>query len=103
MLAYALAKGVRNNLLPSQYLEAARHAYRGILEHQISVDAHGNVNLANTCGSAGLGGIPYRDGSFEYYVSEKIVPNDFKGIAPFILMAMEMEKAGQLSAKDQAI
>jgi unsaturated rhamnogalacturonyl hydrolase len=59
MLTYAFSKGVRKGLLPMEFLDAARHAYRGILEHQISVDAQGSVNLANTCGSAGLGGVPY--------------------------------------------
>ena len=103
MLTYAFAKGVRKGLLPVEFLDAARHAYRGILEHQISMDGHGSVNLANTCGSAGLGGVPYRDGSFDYYVGEKIMSNDFKGIGPFILAAMEMEKAGVGTARDQTI
>ena len=71
-------------------------------EYQISVDSQGSVNLANTCGSAGLGGIPYRDGSFDYYVGEKIITNDFKGVGPFILAAMEMEKVGLGIARDQA-
>ncbi len=102
MLTYAFAKGVRKGLLPEGFLDAARRAYRGILEYQISVDAQGSVNLANTCGGAGLGGIPYRDGSFAYYVGEKIITNDFKGVGPFILAAMEMEKAGPGIARDQA-
>ena len=102
MLTYAFVKGVRKGLLPEEFLDAARRAYRGILEYQISVDSQGSVNLANTCGSAGLGGIPYRDGSFDYYVGEKIITNDFKGVGPFILAAMEMEKVGLGIARDQA-
>ena len=39
----------------------------------------------------GLGGSPYRDGSFEYYVGEPIAANDFKGVGSFILAALEME------------
>jgi unsaturated rhamnogalacturonyl hydrolase len=101
MLSYAFAKGVRKGLLPREFLNAAEHAYRGILEYQINVDAEGNLSLENTCGGAGLGGIPYRDGSFDYYVTEKKIPNDFKGVGPFILAALEMEKAGQLSTRDQ--
>ena len=46
------------------------------------------------CGGAGLGGVPYRDGSFEYYITEKIIPNDPKGVGPFIFAALEMERAG---------
>ena len=42
---------------------------------------------------AGLGGEPYRDGSFDYYVHEPVAGNDFKGVGPFILAALEMESA----------
>jgi unsaturated rhamnogalacturonyl hydrolase len=49
------------------------------------------VNLDGTCGGAGLGGNPYRDGSYEYYISEKIVVNDYKGVGAFILASVEME------------
>jgi unsaturated rhamnogalacturonyl hydrolase len=38
-----------------------------------------------------LGGAPYRDGSFEYYVSERVVTNDYKGVGAFILASVEME------------
>jgi unsaturated rhamnogalacturonyl hydrolase len=50
--------------------------------------------LEGTCSVAGLGGKPYRDGSYEYYISEKIATNDFKGVGAFILAALEMESAG---------
>jgi unsaturated rhamnogalacturonyl hydrolase len=36
-------------------------------------------------------GGPYRDGSFEYYVNERICVDDFKGIGPFILASLEVE------------
>jgi unsaturated rhamnogalacturonyl hydrolase len=91
MLAYGFAKGVRKNLLGSEYLLSAQRAYRGLLENQIKVDSQGLVTLENTCGAAGLGGNPYRDGSYKYYVTEKIVTNDFKGVGPFVLAALEME------------
>jgi unsaturated rhamnogalacturonyl hydrolase len=41
---------------------------------------------------AGLGGDPYRDGSFEYYVNEVIRDNDPKGVGPFIMAALEYEQ-----------
>jgi len=91
MLAYGFAKGVRKSLLGSEYLLSAQRAYRGLLENQIKIDANGLLTLENTCGAAGLGGNPYRDGSYNYYVNEKIVPNDFKGVGPFVLAALEME------------
>jgi unsaturated rhamnogalacturonyl hydrolase len=38
-----------------------------------------------------LGGNPYRDGSFDYYMSEKVIVNDPKGMGAFINAANEME------------
>lgn len=46
--------------------------------------------------TAGLCGNPYRDGSYEYYVSEPIVVDDFKGMGPLILAlgeALESQRA----------
>ncbi len=94
MLAYAYAKAVRRGFLSLEYLSAARRAYHGLLENRVRVDAQGQLILDGTCGSAGLGGTPYRDGSYAYYVSEKVATNDFKGLGPFILAALEMEAAG---------
>jgi unsaturated rhamnogalacturonyl hydrolase len=94
MLAYAFARAVRRGYLPADYFPPAQRAYRGLLENRIKIDAGGLLNLEGTCSVAGLGGRPYRDGSFEYYVSEKTGLNDFKGVGPFILAALEMESAG---------
>ena len=44
------------------------------------------------CKVAGLGGNPPRDGSYAYYVSEPVVSNDYKGVAPFVLAAVELGK-----------
>jgi unsaturated rhamnogalacturonyl hydrolase len=49
------------------------------------------MNLHGTVSVSGLGGKPYRDGSYEYYMSEKVVVNDPKGVGAFILAANEME------------
>jgi unsaturated rhamnogalacturonyl hydrolase len=94
MLVYVFAKATRMGYLPREYFPAAQRAYRGLLENMIRVDAHGALTLEGTCSVAGLGGEPYRDGSFEYYVSEPVAANDFKGVGPFILAALEMEAAG---------
>lgn len=92
MFAYALAKGVRQGVLDQKYLKIAQFAYQGILGNFVQVEPNGLVNLNWTCGSAGLGGTPYRDGSFEYYVRERIVTNDYKGLGPFILASIELER-----------
>lgn len=95
MFVYALAKGVRMGILDPSNLQAAKRAYQGILDQFIEVDERGWVNLHRICSVGGLGGTPYRDGSFEYYVSEPVVSNDYKGFGPFIIASVEIERTGQ--------
>jgi unsaturated rhamnogalacturonyl hydrolase len=95
MFVYAIAKAVRQGVLPQSALPAACKGYQGILSHFIRVDAFGRVNVERTCSVGGLGGTPYRDGSYEYYISEKIVTNDYKGVGPFILASLELEQHGK--------
>ncbi len=91
MFVYALAKGVRCGYLDRKYLDVARRGYKGILEQFVRVDEAGLVNLERICSVGGLGGQPYRDGSFEYYISEKITANDYKGVGAFVLASIEVE------------
>ena len=91
MFVYALAKGVRQGYLPASYLAVARKGYQGIMNRFIETAASGQVNLKGTVSEAGLGGNPYRDGSYEYYLSEKVVTNDPKGVGAFLLASVEME------------
>ncbi|MES2648199.1 MAG: glycoside hydrolase family 88 protein [Bacteroidota bacterium] len=93
MLVYTLAKGVRNSWLPATFLPAATKGYDGIIKKFISTDAAGNINLEGTVSVSGLGGNPdsYRDGSFEYYMSEKVIQNDPKGVGAFLKCASEIE------------
>jgi unsaturated rhamnogalacturonyl hydrolase len=93
MFVYAFAKGVRMGYLPQDYLISARRGYHGLLQNLIKVDSQGLLTLEGTCGGAGLGGEPYRDGSYKYYISEKIISNDPKGVGTFILAALEAESA----------
>ena len=95
MFVYALAKGVRDGHLPDSYMQVARNGYSGILREFVKTDAHGQLNLEGTVNVGGLGGNPYRDGSYEYYLSEKVVTNDPKGIGALLLAAAEMEIAGK--------
>jgi len=94
MFVYGFAKGVRMGYLPEDFLFSARRGYHGLLQNLVRIDSQGLLTLEKVCGGAGLGGDPYRDGSFEYYINEKIIPNDPKGVGPFILAALEMEGAG---------
>jgi unsaturated rhamnogalacturonyl hydrolase len=91
MFVYTLAKAVRQGYLPGDYLAVARRGYRGVLDELVRVDVRGQVNLEGTCSVAGLGGEPYRDGAYDYYIGEPIATNDLKGVGAFILAAVEME------------
>ncbi len=97
MYVYALAKGVRMGYLDKALFSAAQKGYQGILKTFIETDASGQVNLNGTVSVGGLGGQPYRDGSYDYYLSEPIRKNDLKGIGPFIMASVEMEIAPELS------
>jgi unsaturated rhamnogalacturonyl hydrolase len=90
MLVYALAKGVRKGYLPATYLTNAKKGYDGLIKQFIKTE-NGQTNLYGTVSVSGLGGNPYRDGSFAYYISEPVVVNDPKGMGAFINAANEME------------
>jgi len=98
MFVYALAKGAREGYLPDSYLQVAKKGYEGILKKFISYGPDGQVNLNGTVAVGGLGGNPYRDGSYKYYLSEKVVQNDPKGIGAFILASVEIERLAHISA-----
>jgi len=93
MFVYALAKGVRRGYLPARYLANAERGYKGILAKFIMVGPRDDVSVTGTVKVGGLGGEPYRDGTYAYYLSEKVVANDPKGVGPFIMAATEMENA----------
>ena len=92
MFVYALAKGVRKGYLSHKYGAIAEKGYQGIINKFIEIDSNGQMNLNGTVSVAGLGGTPYRDGSYQYYLSEKVVQNDAKGVGAFLQAAIEMEK-----------
>jgi unsaturated rhamnogalacturonyl hydrolase len=100
MFAYTFAKGAIKGYLPPEYLDQARRTYRGTLARLINVDDKRLVNLEQTCGGAGLGG--ERDGSFEYYISERIVQNDTKGVAAFILTGLLLDQAESFRGTDSS-
>lgn len=91
MFVYALIKGVKKGYLDPKFQAVAEKGYQGILKHFIEVDKNRMVNIHAACSVAGLGGMPYRDGSYEYYISEPVRSNDPKAVGPFILASLEFE------------
>lgn len=92
MFAFSFAKGANNGYLQPQFLATAEETFNGVVHHLASIEGDGFVDLHYTCRGAGLGGNPYRDGSFEYYVNEPVRMNDMKGYGPFLRAAIEIEK-----------
>ena len=92
MFVYALAKGVRMGYLSQTYSPNAERGYKGILTHFVRIDGD-DVSLTSTVKGSGLGGEPYRDGTYAYYIGEKVATNDAKGVGAFLLASSEMETA----------
>ncbi|MET0624011.1 MAG: glycoside hydrolase family 88 protein [Pyrinomonadaceae bacterium] len=95
MFVYSIAKAVKLGYLPESYMKVARKGWAGIERQFVEEAAGGGVNFKGTVSVAGLGGNPYRDGSYEYYLSEKVVTNDAKGVGAFLMAAAEMEAAAE--------
>ncbi len=91
MIAYAMLKGARLGILDETYAAKGQKTFSGIAEKYLSF-TDDTLNLGGICLVAGLGpeNNPRRDGSYEYYISEPIVENDAKGVAPFILAYTEI-------------
>lgn len=94
MIAYAMMKGARLGVLDAKYAEMGKRAFDGICEKYLNFNEAGELNLGGICLVAGLGpdDKPHRDGTYEYYISEPIVDNDAKGVAPFILAYTEIKR-----------
>lgn len=91
MIAYAMLKGARLGVLSPDYASLGKATFDGVCDKYLTAEG-GELNLGGICLVAGLGpaGNTRRDGSYEYYVSEPIVENDAKGVAPFILAYTEI-------------
>lgn len=97
MIAYAVMKGARIGALPKEYWQLGKETFDGIKERYLTISDDGTLNLSGICLVAGLGpeNNTRRDGSFEYYISEPVVENDAKGVAPFVLAYTEILRGGK--------
>ena len=92
MFVYALAKGARKGYLGTEYLDVAKRGYNGLVTRMVSRGPDGLMNLNGIVQVSGLGGKQQRSGSFEYYISEPVVSNDYKGVGPFIMASLELQR-----------
>jgi unsaturated rhamnogalacturonyl hydrolase len=90
-------KGARIGALPKEYWQLGKETFDGIKERYLTISDDGTLNLSGICLVAGLGpeNNTRRDGSFEYYISEPVVENDAKGVAPFVLAYTEILRGGK--------
>jgi unsaturated rhamnogalacturonyl hydrolase len=84
MTTYALLKSARLGITGDATRRAGLQSLSACINRFLTP-----VALNGICRVAGLGGDPYRDGSYEYYLSEKIVANDPKGVGPFFMAVAE--------------
>ena len=93
MIAYSFLKGSRLNILPNSFKKIGKEIFDGICSNFLT-DNNGELNLGNICLVAGLGPANNlrRDGSYEYYISEPIVKNEGKGVAPLIMAYIELTR-----------
>ncbi|MCP2043367.1 glycoside hydrolase family 105 protein [Pontibacter sp. HSC-36F09] len=101
MYTYFLVKAAKNGHIDQKYMQVAQKGYDGILNNLIQKNEDGTISITNVCAVAGLGGTPYRDGTYEYYINEERRNDDPKAVAPFIMASLEFEELNQskVSAK----
>jgi unsaturated rhamnogalacturonyl hydrolase len=98
MFVYALQKGARLGYLSQRYETNALRGWHGILDNFVHTADDGSVTLTGTVKAVGLGGTPYRDGSYSYYTHAPLASNDPKGVGAFLLAATELESAPEANA-----
>ncbi|MGC9151621.1 MAG: glycoside hydrolase family 88/105 protein [Microbacter sp.] len=93
MFMYAITKGFNKGYLDRHFLDVAKTTFQQFLRYAVVKEQNGSYTIRKACAVAGLGGNPYRDGSYQYYISEPQRDNDPKVIAPFLMWAIQLYKA----------
>ena len=93
MMAYAMLKGARLGILPKEYAAKGRKTFDGIVAKYLTFHDEG-IDLGGICLVAGVGpeNNRRRDGTYAYYISEPVVNNDAKGVAPLVLAYTEVRR-----------
>lgn len=92
MFVYTMLKGTRTGVLDTSIRDYAEDSYDRFVKTFVRVDEDGIVNIDHCCAVAGLGGKENRSGDYQYYINEKVISNDCKGVGPFIWASLEMEE-----------
>ena len=94
MFIYSIAKATRLGVIEKNHHTSALKAFEGMKQELLTYNAKtGAIQLQQVCRSAGLGGTPYRDGSYRYYTQEvDIVTNDAHGMGALLLALVELSQ-----------
>jgi unsaturated rhamnogalacturonyl hydrolase len=93
MFSYFLLKAINKSYIDRDtYYDSAIKAFNGTVNTLVKIQPDSSLMITPTCGSAGLGQGTRRDGTYEYYISEKIRHNDTKAVGPFIMAAIQYNK-----------
>ena len=92
MFMRQVAQMVNKGYIDAQYRTIAEKAFNGLKQTLLLENPDGTLTLTRCCQVGGLGGTPYRDGSFEYYIGEKMRDNDAKATGPFIMGCLQLGK-----------
>lgn len=93
MFVYSIAKGVRKGYLPQSLEPSALRGWQGIQKAFVKTAPNGDLQLDGTVKVGGLGGNPYRSGTYDYYIGETTRVNDAKGVGAYLLAGSEMGQA----------
>jgi unsaturated rhamnogalacturonyl hydrolase len=89
MIAYSIMKACRLGILQKEkYQRAGEEIFEQLVEQNL-IETEGKLNICGICSVAGLGPGEQRDGSVAYYLSEKIVCDDPKGVGAVFMAYAE--------------
>jgi unsaturated rhamnogalacturonyl hydrolase len=90
LFAYAIAKAAKKGLVHKAWLRHAEHAYRGVIEHSVSLEGNspegGELLLSGICVGTNVG-------DYEHYLKRPTVVNDLHGMGAFLFMCTEYYNA----------
>lgn len=90
LAAYACLRARNGGVLDSRWRDTGLSLLHAIEKNALE-EQNGRLTLKGICLVAGLGpeNNKRRDGSFEYYISEPVVCDEAKGVAPFLMAYAE--------------
>lgn len=111
-ISYALMKGFNMGIADKRFYDKGLEVFNSLCDNKVVYKDSSSVKVIDICQTGGLGGTSgsatigpkhnARDGSYEYYVSEKKVDDDAKGTAPMIFAYCEILKHGIAGDVDES-